>query len=127
VIPSNPKDFTRRSQRTISLALAAVAAVAVAIGSFLPQEDKQALHSHGRFHSLGHLLVFMVIGYLGAMAVRSRGARILVFCGLIAFGAAIEYGEHIVFHGSIERKDILVDALGVVAGTLVAIVSTPRE
>jgi hypothetical protein len=127
VTPSVQLEPLAPRRKNASIALACVVAAAVAIVSFLPQHEKKALHSHGRFHSWGHLIVFSVVGYLAARAANSRRGRVLFFCMAIIFGTAIEIGEHFAFHSPLERKDILVDALGVVAGTLLASVSARRK
>jgi uncharacterized membrane protein YidH (DUF202 family) len=114
-------------RKITSLVLAGVVALAVSIVSFLPLADKERLHSKGRLHSWGHLAVFLVVGFVAARTVNSFWARTAVFTGAILFGFAIEVGEHLAFRGALEWKDVLVDALGVIAGTLLAIVSTPRR
>jgi uncharacterized membrane protein len=116
-----------RGRRVVPLALAVVVSMAVAVGSFLPPADKRRLHSEGRFHSWGHLAVFCVVGFVAARTAHSLWARIAVFSAAIAFGFAIEYGEHCVFGSPLEWKDVLVDALGVIGGTLIAMVVAPRR
>jgi hypothetical protein len=95
--------------------------------SFLPWRDKHALHTAGRFHSLGHLLVFSIVALLTVRISRSPLARILAFIGSLLFGFGIESAEHFVYHGRLEWKDVLVDAAGVIGGTLIAILNTPQE
>jgi hypothetical protein len=53
--------------------------------------------------------------------------RILVFIGSLLFGLGIESAEHLVYHNLLEWKDVLVDALGVIAGTLIGILATPKK
>jgi uncharacterized membrane protein len=105
----------------ISISLAAIVIVAVTIVSFLPGADKHVLHTSGRLHSWGHLIVFSVVGYVANRTSHSFWLRVLVFMGSVIFGLGIEVGEHLVFHAGVEWKDVLVDALGVVAGTLFAL------
>ncbi len=88
--------------------------------SFLPPADKLILHSHGRFHYWGHLAVFAVAGFLAVQTTRSLRARTAAFTACILFGLILEVGEHLVFHSPMEWKDVLVDAVGVCAGTLLA-------
>jgi ethanolamine transporter EutH len=127
VAKANQPGSISRRQKASSFVLAVVVASAVAIVSFLPGRDKRALHSQGRFHAWGHLVVFSVVGYVAASVAQSRRARVLAFCAALVFGAAIEVGEHLVFGNSLERKDILVDALGVIAGTLLAATFAPKR
>lgn len=114
-------------QRTIFLALACVVVPAIAILSFLPNSSKQIFHTRGRFHSWGHLLAFSVIAYLVARSARSLRGRILFFIASVIFGVGIEVGEHLVFKSPLEWKDVLVDAAGVIGGTLIAIIASPAE
>jgi hypothetical protein len=129
-VSSDEASMTNRGahrQRTMFAALAFVLISSVASLSFLPYESKQVLHTRGRFHSWGHLLVFSVIAYLVARVARSLRARVLLFVIALAFGFGIEVTEHLVFHGVLEWKDVAVDALGVAGGTLLAIISAPEE
>jgi len=123
--PSIGGDSVKRS--TIPAALAFVVVAAIAIVSFLPGSDKRALHTSGRLHSLGHLVAFSVVGYVAGRISLSLRVRVLVFLGALIFGLGIEIGEHLVFHGGLEWKDVLVDAVGVVCGTLFAVAGTQKQ
>jgi cyanate permease len=85
------------------------------------------MHTSGRFHSLGHFLAFCFIAYVAARISRSLAGRLLFFAGSLVFGFGIEVAEHLVFRIALEWKDVLVDAAGVIAGTLLAMASTPQE
>ncbi len=67
------------------------------------------------------------MAYLAAKAAKSLRARILLFVGSLIFGFGIEVGEYLVFKNPLEWKDVLVDAAGVIGGTLIAIVTSPHE
>jgi hypothetical protein len=108
-------------ERAVSIAFASAVILAVAIVSFLPGDDKHILHTRGRFHSWGHLLAFSVIGFGVARITHSLRGRILFLLGALVLGLAIEYGEHFVFLSPLEWKDVLADGLGVLCGTLLAI------
>ena len=112
----------RRKHRGVVAGLAAVMVAAVAWVSFLPSSDKAVLHTRGRFHSLGHLVAFSAMSFLLLRSSGSAKVRVALFCGALALGWAIEYAEHVVFGSRLERRDILVDALGVVLGSVVALV-----
>jgi hypothetical protein len=116
----------KKSQGT-SIAFASAVVAALAAVSFLPGNDKHRLHTSGRYHSWGHLLAFSVVAFVVARTTHSRSARILLFAGSLVLGLAIEYGEHKVYGNSLEWKDVLVDGLGVVCGTLLAIVTQPQQ
>jgi hypothetical protein len=118
---------SRAQRRIVSLVLAGVVALAVLVVSFLPIEDKRKLHSPGRLHSWGHLAAFTVVGYLAARTAETLWMRVAMFALAIVFGFGIELGEHLAFGNGLEWKDVLVDSLGVVAGTLVAAVFAPRR
>jgi hypothetical protein len=109
-----------RERRNLSIALAAVVVAAVSFVSFLPTADKRVLHSEGRLHYWGHLVVFSVVGYVASRTARSPWGHIVVFLSAVIFGLGIEIGEHLVFRSPLEWKDVLVDAFGVIAGTLLA-------
>ena len=121
--------LTRKApqKKGISIAFASAVVAAVAAVSFLPGNDKHRLHTSGRYHSWGHLLAFSVVAFVVARTTYSRSARILLFAGSLVLGLAIEYGEHKVYGNSLEWKDVLVDGLGVVCGTLLAIVTQPQQ
>jgi hypothetical protein len=118
-------DKSEERQRTIFLYLACLAVPAIAILSFLPPWDKAMLHTRGKFHSWGHLLAFAVIAYFVARAARTARGKILLFVFSLIFGVGIEVSEHLMFGAPVEWKDVLVDALGVIAGTLMAMLTTP--
>ena len=106
---------------------AVVLVIAILVLSFLPKADKHVLHTRGRFHSWGHLLAFMVVGFLLRSSARSLYGRLLLFVGALGFGVLIEFGEHVTFHSPMEWKDVFVDSLGVICGTLVAMANVPRS
>ena len=110
----------------VSIAFASAVIAAVASVSFLPSDDKHRLHTSGRYHSWGHLLAFSAIAFGVAKTTRSSRARFLFFIGSMLLGFALEYGEHAVYQNPLEWKDVLVDCMGVVCGTLLAIASEPR-
>ncbi len=116
-----------RKRNALSVALAVVVVAGIAVVSFLPSHDKRVLHTSGRLHSWGHLLAFTIVGYVAGRASSTRRTRILVFFGALIFGFALEIGEHVVFGSGLEWKDVLVDAFGVVAGTLLALATAPRS
>ena len=107
--------------------LACMAILALLILSFLPRRDKQLLHTEGKWHSLGHLVALGAIAYVVARIARTARGRWLLFLASLSLGIAIEVGEHLVFRNQLEWKDILIDAAGVVLGTLIAIVSMPKK
>jgi hypothetical protein len=111
----------------VSVTLALLVVAGVAIVSFLPGDQKHLLHTRGRFHSWGHLLAFGVVAYAVAGIARSTRSHALFFVGAMVFGFGIELAEHFIFGNPLEWKDVWVDALGVVTGTLLAMVTAPKE
>lgn len=75
----------------------------------------------GRFHSLGHLLDFSIVALLAVRISRSVLVRIPIFIGSLLLGFGIESAEHLVYHNLLEWKDVLVDALGAIGGTLIGL------
>jgi VanZ family protein len=114
-------------RRNTSLALASFVVAGVAFVSFLPVAGKRALHTEGRLHVGLHLVVFSVVGFVVFHAARSRAARIAAFVGAVLFGFLIEVGEHLVYGGAMEWKDVLMDTVGVIVGTLLALLIAPRQ
>ena len=100
---------------------------AVAILSFLPAGDKRALHTTGRFHSLGHFLVFLFVAYIAGRASRSAAMRMLLFVGVLVFGAGLEVAEHLMYGAPVEWSDVVVDSAGVFVGSLIALGDGPGE
>ena len=121
--------LTRRekAQRgsSLFLALASILIPAITLLSFLPSKDKQLLHTHGRYHSWGHLLVFCVIGFILTRAARTERMRMWLFIAAMLFGFGIEIAEHLVFLSPLEWKDVFMDVTGVVGGTLMALATAP--
>jgi hypothetical protein len=62
-----------------------------------------------------------------AGTTRTMRGRILFFVFALIFGFGIEIGEHLLFQSALEWKDVLVDAMGVVCGTIASMVSAPKE
>ncbi|WP_263359327.1 hypothetical protein [Acidicapsa ligni] len=116
-----------RRERTISIVLACLVVTGIAVVSFLPGDGKEVLHTRGRFHSWGHLIAFGIVAFPLARLARSTRARLLLFAAALIFGFGIEFAEHAIYHSVLEWKDILVDAIGVTCGTLMALVTAPRE
>jgi uncharacterized protein YfiM (DUF2279 family) len=102
------------------LALASLMIPGMAVLSFFP-DGKKVLHTHGRYHSWGHLLGFAVIAFVLVRAGRSDRQRRWFFITAMVMGFLIEVGEHLVFHSHLEWKDVFMDVTGAVAGTLAAL------
>jgi hypothetical protein len=115
----------KRSHAAILLACAVLAGVSFV--SFLPVAGKRALHTEGRLHAGLHFVAFSVVGFVVFRAARSRAARIAAFAGAVLFGLAIEEGEHLVFQGGMEWKDVLLDTIGVIIGMLLEVLVAPRD
>jgi VanZ family protein len=114
-------------ERTFFIALACVAFPAVVVLSLLPNGDKSALHTRGRFHSLGHFVIFGLLAYAAGRTTRSIQTRILLFLGVVLFGFGVELAEHLTYKAALEWKDVLIDFVGVFVGTLIAFVGASTE
>lgn len=113
-------------RRRLFILLACVLIPAVLCLSFLPGTDKYVLHTQGRFHSLGHLLVFCVLAFVAMRSARSLQARAILFLAAVFLGFAIELTEHLVYRSYMEWKDVLLDFFGVLAGTILARLTEPE-
>jgi VanZ family protein len=106
--------------RSIFIVLACIIVPAIAILSFLPSGDKDALHTAGRFHYLGHFLIFSLIAYVLGRTSRSRQTRVILFFSTLVFGLGLELAEHLIYLNALEWMDVAVDSAGAVAGTVIA-------
>jgi hypothetical protein len=113
-------------EQTLFIALSSIVVMAIGLISFLPEYDKSALHTRGMFHHWAHFLVFAVLAYAVARTTRSRTTQIILFLGAIVFGSGIELAEAILYSAPLEWKDVLVDSIGVLAGSLVALFRQPK-
>jgi hypothetical protein len=114
-------------ERAFFIAVSCIVFPAVVVLSLLPDGDKSALHTRGRFHSLGHFLVFGFVAYVAGRTSRSVRVRILLFVGVVLFGFGVELVEHLTYLAALEWKDVWVDAAGVIVGTLITFAGTPME
>jgi hypothetical protein len=119
------RNFNR--ERLVFIALASFALPAIVVLSLLPNGEKMALHTKGRFHSLGHCLIFGILAYAAARTTRSVLTRILLFLGVLLFAFGVELAEHLTYKAALEWKDVLVDFAGVFVGTLIAFVGASTE
>lgn len=113
-------------ERAVFIALACVAVLGIGAISFLPVGDKRLLHTNGKYHSWGHFIAFSFVAFVTGRASRTVRGRVFLFLGSLLFGLGIEVGEHLAFGSLLEWMDVLVDAAGVVGGTLLAILSAPK-
>ena len=99
--------------------------LAVVVLSMSPLAVKERLHTVGHFHYGGHFFVFALtaVGFLWRTPpLRSQLWR----AGMVVLlGVALETAEAIAYHSRLEKRDLLVDVVGVAAGFL-AIRAAPR-
>jgi hypothetical protein len=114
-------------ERIFFVALACVVFPATVVLSLLPNGEKTALHTKGRFHSLGHFVIFGLLAYAAGRTTRSVQARIFLFVGVLLFGFGVELAEHLTYKAALEWTDVLIDFLGVLVGTLIAFVGASSE
>jgi hypothetical protein len=116
-----------RKPGLLSLLVASIVVAGVSFVSFLPVRGKRALHTEGHLHVGLHFVAFSLVGFVFFRVARSRTARIAAFAGAVLFGFLIEEGEHLIYGGGMEWKDVLTDAIGVLAGTLLAVLFASRS
>jgi hypothetical protein len=114
------------SEQSLFIALSSVVVLAIGLISFLPEYDKDALHTRGMFHHWAHFLVFAVLAYAVARTTRSRTKQIILCLAALVFGSGIELAEAILYSAPLEWNDVLVDSVGVLAGSLLAQLSQPK-
>ncbi|WP_433975328.1 hypothetical protein [Tunturiibacter lichenicola] len=100
---------------------------ATVVLSLLPNGEKTALHTKGRFHSVGHFVIFGLLAYAAGRTTRSVQARIFLFAGVLLFGFGVELAEHLTYKAALEWTDVLIDFLGVLVGTLIAFLGASSE
>ena len=110
-----------KRRRWIFVLLSCLGVVAIVVVSFLPVAEKSSLHTRGRLHSPGHLVAFGLVAYLVERSVWSARVRGLLVAAMIVLGFWVELGEHLMFGAAFEWKDFVLDVLGIVGGTLLAL------
>jgi hypothetical protein len=114
-------------ERIFFIALACVVFPATVVLSLLPNGEKTALHTKGRFHSLGHFMIFGLLAYAAGRTTRSVQARIFLFFGVLLFGFGVELAEHLTYMAALEWRDVLIDFGGVFVGTLIAFLGASSD
>jgi len=114
--------------KTILRILTTLWALCIAIGAIVRGYRLGAiLETIGLAHIATHFGVFAVLGILLMLSFDTTSVRLLGLCMGVALGFTTELYEHLVFHGPMEYVDVLVDALGVVAGAAVLLVMRGRS
>ena len=86
--------------------------------SFLPGNLKSLLHTTGRWHALGHFLVFCAATYVLSY---SRAQYSFIACIVAIFACSVEVAQHLFYPGEIfEWKDVGIDLVGSTMGIAVA-------
>ncbi len=86
--------------------------------SFLPGDEKHALHTHGRLHSPGHFLAFFITAVVLLRIPRTAGARVWMMLVLALLPFGFEYGQSVLDGYGIEWHDVIVDLLGATLGAV---------
>lgn len=84
------------------------------------------LHSHGMLHPWIHLVLFGMIAWMGARAVRFGAPQVLVLFAVVALGLGTEWVEYWYHSAPLEDLDVVLDAVGAVIGAAVAMVQARR-
>jgi hypothetical protein len=83
------------------------------------------LQTTGALHIATHFGVFAVLGFLLMLSFDTQPVRLLVVLSGIALGFTTELYDHLVFQSPMAFGDVLVDALGVLAGATARFVRRP--
>ena len=81
---------------------------------------KQRLHTTGHLHYFGHFLVFALTAAVVLRGTPLLRAQIFRSGMIVLLGVMLEGAEAITHLDRIEKRDVLVDVIGVAAGFLVA-------
>ncbi len=123
---SRRKRYVRKLVVPLAVFLCFAAALLIAL-SFLPVQEKVLLHTRGKYHFWAHGLAFGLLACASISLVRSRGARLGFFFGLLLLGLGIEWGQHRLYHEPLERSDVLADSAGVVMGAVLALAAEEQR
>lgn len=85
------------------------------------------IDTRGPLHPYLHVATFLLIAWLAAWSTRSVGVRLLLCIGIALFGCATELLEWRMSANPLEWTDIVLDAMGTVAGTGLAALTMPRH
>jgi hypothetical protein len=86
--------------------------------SLSPLAVKARLHTIGRFHYSGHFFVFALTAAAVLWNTSPLRSQIWRSGMVVLLGVVLEAAEAIVYHGRLEKRDLLVDTAGVAAGFL---------
>lgn len=111
----------------IAAGAAVLAAILVSIAAMLPAEHFGAIHSGGVLHPYFHVAIFGLIAWLTAWSTRSTAMRVALCGAVILLGCATEITEHVLYHSTLEWTDMVLDAMGAVAGTGLGALTASRD
>ena len=112
-----PLRHARRWQLAGLVVLVAVLAAALmpAIWFMREMQDPRFAHSDKWLHAITFML--LTVWFAGQYARRSYWR---IAAGMVAFGAVIEISQRLVGYRTADTMDLVADAVGVVAGLLIA-------
>jgi len=89
--------------------------------SYLALTPKPPVSIDFGWDKLNHVLAFTALAFSASLGYpASRGMRLLLLCGLLAFGGLIEALQLFVPGRSSEWGDLLGDSIGVASGAIIA-------
>lgn len=88
--------------------------------SFAPDWLKRRLHTTGHFHYLGHLVLFALTATVATWRGEKLRGKILRASCILGLGIALESAEAIAYHGWLEKRDLVTDAMGVALGLFIS-------
>ena len=83
-----------------------------------PMGVKQRLHTTGHLHYFGHFFVFALTTAIVLRGTPLLRAQISRSGMIVLLGVVLEGAEAIAHHDRFEKRDLLVDVIGVAAGFL---------
>ncbi len=78
------------------------------------------LHSYGLLHPWFHLGLFGGMSWLAVQSARLEAVQAVLLVALVVFGGATEFVEYWYHAAPLEYGDIVLDALGAIAGAVLA-------
>ncbi len=113
--------------RKLAALTALLLTVAIGFASMLPEERRSLIDTRGPLHPYVHVVTFTVVAWLAAWSTRSPLLRVVLCAGLALFGCATEIVEWKMYGNPLEWADIILDAIGTVAGTGLGALTLPRD
>ncbi len=90
--------------------------LALLFAATLPEDRRSLIDTRGPLHPYLHIAAFTLVAFLAAWSTRSSAVRVLLCLGVTLLGCVTEITEWRLYHNPLEWTDIVLDAMGAVAG-----------